>query len=51
MLEDDTGNGEQALMGKSLFIHHLIAWRRPASRHTHLLQHPNGVTWDLVIIW
>jgi hypothetical protein len=50
MFEDDASEGEQAFMGKTLFIHHLIAWGRPASRHTHLLQHPNGLAWDLVVI-
>jgi hypothetical protein len=49
MLQDDASDGEQAFMGKTLFIHKLIAWERSVLKQTQLLHHPNGVAQDLVI--
>jgi hypothetical protein len=33
MLQEEASDGEEGLMGKTLFIHHLIAWVRPVSRN------------------
>jgi hypothetical protein len=48
MLQDDASDGEQAFMGKTHFIHKLIAWERSVLRQK-LLHHPNGVARDVVV--